>query len=576
MKLNKYLNYKTAGALLAVLILAALGLYSHYKRASGAQGDPEVTLEELSGVSRNAFSIDETGYLKLRAYSERIEGYEEKLDIILMIDSSRSMCAGTGRLSSAKTIAKDFINGIGTSDGVNLGVVRFDTAATTVRNLTSVSSNAVKNQLRANINSISCANVNRTELGEAVAQATAQLQNNGRADATRYVLLLSDGAENQVPAANGSFFTAIRAADPTTDLEAGSALQVAQDEAINYVSVFTGAAANTCAGSDVTEQSLGCALMRFVATRTNDLELPATQTNWTGDFGSVAGIDNNYFYKSQHTSGGDLYTYIQGTTGVKLQYFIRLPVQVGYETVVEAVDKGGRTRDVSVNQISPNYYQISTNRSLPDSYRCTLDETACTDVAALRQDGTYWVEDNYLDLKIRIKFTGLGVFDAISNYIGCEAGPLHMVGQDSRVEYYDPRNSQKYKTLYFKSACVRVAESSPYVVKTSYESDPGDDLANPVGTRQASFDAGADVFVVLEIDDSTSGRTDFIIEDNVPESVSGKLEYTYYQGTTKIKSGEVVVEENKIKFHGQDDGSGGEVIGSLSGSKNFIKYKFRI
>lgn len=261
--------------------------------------------------------------------------------------------------------------------------------------------------------------------------------------------------------------------------------------------------------------------------------------------------------------------------GTKIKYFLRLPAQAHFETLYSAIDKGGRSRSVTLDEITSGYYRVSTNKKLPDSYWCKSGEQVCIDNATLRDNGLYYVEDNYLDVKLRVKVETVGSYDLTSNYLGCESGPLKLVGQDSRVEYFDPTSDAKYKTLYLKSVCVRVAESAPRIIKTSYSTDPGDDLTNPTGTRQAGFDAGDDVWIVLEVNDSTSGRTDYIVEDTLPSSVSGVIDYNYYQGSNKVSTGKVTVSESKIKFYGYDIGDG-EITGALVSGKNYIKYKYKI
>jgi hypothetical protein len=205
-----------------------------------------------------------------------------------------------------------------------------------------------------------------------------------------------------------------------------------------------------------------------------------------------------------------------------------------------------------------------------------MEEADCIRNAQLGSDGSYWIEDNYLDVKLKVKFQELGSFDLLSNYTNCETGPLKKIAESSRVELIDPRDQSLYKTLYFDALCVKVLETSPGVAKVSYESDPGDDLSSPRAERKASFEAGDDVWTVLEVSSSSAGLTDWKVFDQIPSSAFGSLQYWYYQGGNKVKEGEVAISNSQAIFKGVDNGDPGAFIGQLSSGKNYIKYKYKI
>ncbi len=605
-------NIKIVALIVVIFLLTVIGLWSHFKRAWGAEGDPEAQMQNLLGEERTSFSVDESGYLNLKAYSEVIPDFVEQLDIVLAIDVSGSMkriIPGTNppitKLTRAKNFAKEFIDQVGINDEVFLSILKIDseTIAADATALTALDSISAKNTKKTAVQNLT-EEGGGTDISGAVSLSN-NILSNGRAGATKYIILLTDMGENgpysggKQTFLNGFEFTSNDPAyvanwtrnwiaDMNAGVVPGSILANTIAQKIKIVGIYinpngsvndlTVPASNPDAGapeggySGIQYGNAG--LMRFVTAKTNGI-IPSESTDrWNIDFTSEENLDNKYFYLFYDDIINSIYQYIRGNTGVELGYFLKIAPQTELESVYSAKDKGGVTRSVELEEISSGYYKIKTSL-IPATYQCFHDDLTCQSNAVMHEDGTYWIENNYLDIKIKTKFTSVGTFDLLTNYIGCESGPLKQISQDSRVEYYDPRDGSKYKNLYFKSVCIRVSESSPFIIKTSYGSDPGEDLINPKGSRQASFDAGDDVWIVLEIDDSTSGRSDFIIEDKVPESVSGKVEYSFYHGGSKIKTGEASVTDAKLQFSGQNS-EGSETIGALAGGKNFIKYKIKI
>lgn len=576
----KKVNRRFVALGLVLLALVTLGLWSHYKSVSGAQGDPEAQMQDLLGNERSSFSVGESGFLNLRAYSEGIPGYVEQLDIVLAVDISNSMSGN--KIVRAKQFVSDFVDSIDPRSDVYIGLVSFNKDAYLNSNLIDASVAANRQYIKDSANQFTLAAC--TDINGGVELANNLLINSTRPNATKYIVLISDGGEacaNQPGKAflNGSLFKNSGWIDNVNaGVVAGTTLDTSIKNSIKFRTVYVKRREgdNDMSNPDELLHTGNGGLMRFIAARSNGVSLPPSITRWDVEFGAVPEIDNQLLFLFTHDNINEIYHLIEGMSGVKLKYFVKVAPQARVETLYSAVDKGGRSELVTMAEVSPGLYEITTDDPVSYTYRCGSEEASCLSNAVLHDDGTYWIENNYLDIKIKIKFVSLGVFDLLSNYTGCETGPLRMVGQDSRVEYYDPRDDAKYKTLYFKSLCVRVAESSPSIIKTSYATDPGDDLTNPTGVRQATFDAGDDVWIVLEIDDSTPGRLDWRIEDKVPESVSGKVDYSYYQGSNKVKSGRVNVTESKVIFSGQQGNGSQEALGALAAGKNYIKYRFKI
>jgi hypothetical protein len=174
---------------------------------------------------------------------------------------------------------------------------------------------------------------------------------------------------------------------------------------------------------------------------------------------------------------------------------------------------------------------------------------------------------NYLELKVKIKMGDtLGSYDALSNYANCEKGPLEKSAENSRVEYIDTN-----ERIVLNALCLNISKDSPYIIKTTYGSDPGDDPANTTAKRKATFEAGENVWVVLEINEPETSRTDFKVSDRIPGSVSGNINYKFIGAEGATKSGTVLPESGIVTFSHSDIS---EL--ELRRGKNYIIYWYKI
>lgn len=584
---------KIFGGLLAVILIAFFGYYIGTRWVLGAEGDPEARLYDQKGNESRAFSIGEEGFLDLRAYSQGMEGYREKLDIVIVVDKSGSMgekIEGTDvtKLSRAKLFVSNFIEQIGLSDQVYLSLISFnqsnDLAPGHYQPLTHINSSGVKQRYNNTLDAWFAGG--GSALNPAVQWANTELINNGRSDSTKYVIFVTDGGENGGGWINGEIFDEDWISNPNAQVQSGTTLADSIANNIKFLSIYINPHGNTNDLSIPDPQPRwvhppiyygNAGLMRFLAAKSNNVTNLSGMTAWNNDFTQVPSVDNKYFYLFYNQNIEELYKYIRGTSGSYLDTFIKLPQQVSFESMVSAIDKGGRTRSVSVTNISSSLYKIESDDPVPIEYVCAEGDESCRQNAVLRPDGSYWIENNYLDIRVKVKFNELGSFDLLSNYTNCETGPLQKVAEDSRVEYIHPDDGSLSDTRYFDALCVRVLETSPSIVKVSYESDPGSDLANPQAARKASFEAGDDVWIVLEISTGgAAGLADWKISDQVPNSVSGPLRYWYYHGADIVKDGQVIVSDKKVIFKGADSGDTGAYLGGLSSGKSYIKYRYKI
>jgi len=252
---------------------------------------------------------------------------------------------------------------------------------------------------------------------------------------------------------------------------------------------------------------------------------------------------------------------LASSTPAQLDVFEHLPTMdvggttkyiLSFEGVDSTVDKTGHAypnpTPVSVSG-TPNYYKFSIS-------------------------GVSGVVDNYVDLKLKVKIGDTtGSFDAFSNYENCERGPLEVKSQDSKVQYVDSSTSTVVDTIVLNALCVKISKDSPYVIKTSYGSDPGNDPATTTATRKATFEAGEDVWVVLEIYEPEGSRTDFKIMDRVPGGVSGKIigaEFRNSNGEVK-KLNDIPISDGTVNFSHDSDGQ----LTLLKGNNSII-YQYKI
>jgi len=585
----KFNKIKALGVLTAVILVAVFGYYISHKRV-GAENNPEARIYRDSGEESTVFSVGEEGDLDLRIFAEGISGTVNKADIAIVMDASGSMedtIQGTGqtKLERAKDFANDLVDQVSSEDQTAVVVVWFDGTVKS-SNLTSIEDDSDKDYLRNFINDGHTQNA--TAVGKGVQEANNILVDGGREDAQKYIILLTDGGENRSPYVNNQLFAddANWIDNPNAPVNAGSILEESIENSIKIISIYINVNEDP---NDLSVPVLphpgivygNAGLMRFLAAKTNENQTLSI-TSWNTDFGTIPELDNKYMYLFKNKNIYDIYRFIQGADGAKLDTYIKLPSQVDFNGIVSSgVDKGGRAYRLGFSNPTSNslLYKMETSGIVPVSYQCNDGEQSCIQNAVLRGDGTYWIENNYLDIKVKVKFNEPGNFDLLGNYINCETGPLQKISEDSKVDYFDTRNDSEtlYKTLYFNALCIKVIKTSPSIVKVSYESDPGDDLANPQAERKASFEAGDDVWIVLEIsNNSGTSLSDWKISDRVPDSISASSDYWYYQGNYEAKEGKVSLSGREVVFKGTDSGDMGEYIGQLSLGKNYIKYRYKI
>jgi hypothetical protein len=120
-----------------------------------------------------------------------------------------------------------------------------------------------------------------------------------------------------------------------------------------------------------------------------------------------------------------------------------------------------------------------------------------------------------------------------------------------------------YKNFDMPAMCVTVGSSVALNInKTTYNKD---------GQRQASFEAGDEVTVRLEIDEPEGSRTNYEINETLPKSVSGEITYKFSrQQDGYVKDGlKAAIHDGKVVFKGS------EKLKFLNG-RNAIEYKYRI
>lgn len=124
----------------------------------------------------------------------------EKLDIVLIFDSSNSMATATGtqfnrstRMKDAKKVATDFANTLMDNKGtVKIGIVEFGTQVMDVQEMTD-SKTTVTKFIKDKLNIPENSNAGGTNLQAAIARANTVLTSGKREDAKQIVIILTDG-----------------------------------------------------------------------------------------------------------------------------------------------------------------------------------------------------------------------------------------------------------------------------------------------------------------------------------------------------------------------------------------------
>lgn len=186
---------------------------------------------------------------------------------------------------------------------------------------------------------------------------------------------------------------------------------------------------------------------------------------------------------------------------------------------------------------------------------------------------------DYVNLKLVVTYTSAGVFDALSNYTNCDSGQVQKLSEISRVEYINESSSALVQKSTLSPLCVKVVRNSLQVIKTTYlDSAAGVDIAKLADVqalaKTANFEAGNKVVVVLEIDELDASRSDFKINDLIPDKASGDINYAYNFSGGVAKNSATTKGSGTLVFYG--DSTHTPSIGPLIKGKNYIIYRYKI
>lgn len=576
--LSKHKYFKPVAIAVAIVVVVGLGLLAKNKWAFSQTPDPEASVTDLSGNARTSFASGESVNLSMRIYGEDLTESYRKSDIILLLDLSSRMNAadpsnpGKTKLDSAKDAMKTFIDNIDTAKQMQIGLVGYEGSATysgvayTTSQLVVVNSSTDKTNLKTLVDSMQTLNAGELGLGSGAQAANTELLSaRARSDADKFVILFSTGLENSAPFTNTNKFDETYSNNRDAATVSGSELERAVSNKIRYFSIYYGDTGSSCSlEANATDASYGgCPLLRFISARTNGQALATGFTDWSHDYlakvsFNTDSVDGIYLYKSSSSAEvKEVYKkilYFITASSAQLDTYIKMPSGAQFEEVVSAIDKSSDNHSVLTADQGNGTYKFSVF-------------------------GVTGTNDNYVDLKIKLKLNEVGDFDLLSNFKGCGAGPLQELGENSYVKYLDmrpitPEANRLIKTLAFKSLCVRVFKDSPNITKYILSSDPSGDPQNPKNIV-STFEAGQTVWVELEIDEMIPERRDFAISDQVPATVSGELSYKLIRPGEDAKSGKINASNSIVEFKptALDSKS---VIESLKRGKNYIIYSYKL
>jgi len=246
------------------------------------------------------------------------------------------------------------------------------------------------------------------------------------------------------------------------------------------------------------------------------------------------------------------------TTAANISVTEKLASQVEFNQLVSAIDKGGAERATVVSRSSGDPKTYINLSQIPRSYVCSPSKPECLS-NAVKSGSTYTIYDNYVVLKIKFTAKEKGIIDLDSNYSACDSASPQKVSGDSKVEY---RLSQKNVTFDMPAMCVTIGNSAALnVKKTTQDKD---------GSPKATFEAGDQVWVKLEIDEPGDSRTNYKITDAIPKSVSGEISYTFKGSDGSLKEDQKTrASDGKVEFTGSDEMK-------LLNGRNTIEYSYRI
>ncbi len=248
------------------------------------------------------------------------------------------------------------------------------------------------------------------------------------------------------------------------------------------------------------------------------------------------------------------------TSASNIKVTEKLTSQVEYNQFVSAVDKGGTVRTATVDK-QPNVIYFTLDK-IPKSYVCNSSKPECRSNGQ-QSGGSYTIYDNYVVLLIKFTPKTKGIYDLDSNYNSCNTGTPKKVASVSKVEYKLSTGGSPYKSFDMPAMCVTIGSGVALdIVKTTYNKD---------GQRQASFEAGDEVTVKLEIDEPEESRTDYEINEAVPKSVSSEITYKFSRQQDGFLKDNLraTPSEGKVKFVGSEELR-------FLGGRNTIEYKYKI
>jgi hypothetical protein len=302
---------------------------------------------------------------------------------------------------------------------------------------------------------------------------------------------------------------------------------------------------------------------------------------------TVGGVDSRYFYKS-YDDLDNIYTniinFIQSPPIIPMKITEKLASQTNFVSFVSAKDKGGRSYSPDVSDGLSGEKTYYFNNGISKTYTCNADETSCiagADETMVNGKTVWTINNNFIEVVMRVKFASVGSFDIDSNANGCQVGKINDYSiKPSKVEYYDSQGYAVIKTLYLPSKCIEVVYSGGSllnVTKSTYANDP-----TKVADAQlkANFEGGDTVYVRLQIEEETQQRNEFIIKDELPNSAAKDIDFTFSREKDGYKaSGKVTwVTEGGIKYlkFSPSGANGANKIDVLLNGKNYIDYAYKI
>jgi predicted ribosomally synthesized peptide with SipW-like signal peptide len=159
-----------------------------------ADGDGQDDTTELLDEIQTTWWYDTDGDNVLDSGAEG-GGEGGQADVVVVFDRSGSMGFEAGKLQSAKDGAKALVDAAGS--GVNLGLVPFNTTASVTEPLGSP-----RSEIKTTIDGLTASG--GTDIAEAINDAQAEIDANGRAGVPNFIVLLTNGVSSPGPAGSAA------------------------------------------------------------------------------------------------------------------------------------------------------------------------------------------------------------------------------------------------------------------------------------------------------------------------------------------------------------------------------------